>query len=308
MDKQKEHNAVRRLQMFAPQDGSPYHIAYSGGKDSDVIRILAKIAGVNHTIHHSLTSADAPETVRYVRSIPDIQIDIPRYKDGTRKTMWNLIPKQGFPPTRIMRYCCVELKEWAGKGEFVVTGVRLEESTNRAKNSGLIQINSKIAKAEKILTKYNVPYRISDKGGVVLDYDNERLGSASNAVQYCFRSQSTTINPIIDWTEDDVWEFLHHYGCEGNPLYQCGKKRVGCIGCPMATKKVRKQSFEEYPKYKQNYIAAFDRMLEQRRKDGKAETKWQSGEEVMAWWLDDDADNLAELSEDEIGQALIGMR
>lgn len=53
------------------------------------------------------------------------------------------------------------------------------------------------------------------------------------AIEHCYRTTSVMVNPIVDWTDDDVWEFLHHYGYSANPLYQCGKKRIGCIGCPM---------------------------------------------------------------------------
>lgn len=98
------------------------------------------------------------------------------------------------------------------------------------------------------------------------------------------------INPIYDWEDADAWEFLKHYGVEGNPLYQCGFKRVGCIGCPMAGKS-RYFEFERYPKYKDNYIRAFDRMLIVRRNRG-LETKWNSGEEVFKWWMGEDPDQL----------------
>lgn len=45
MDTEKERIAVERLKAFAPRDGSPYFLCYSGGKDSDCIRILADLAG-----------------------------------------------------------------------------------------------------------------------------------------------------------------------------------------------------------------------------------------------------------------------
>ena len=65
---------------------------------------------------------------------------------------------------------------------------------------------------------------------------------------------------IIDWSDNDVWEFLHYYGCNSNPLYQCGYSRIGCVGCPNSYK--RKQEFERYPKFTENYIKTFDRMLQ----------------------------------------------
>ena len=128
--KEKERKAMEGLRMFEPED-EPYYLCYSGGKDSDCIRILAQLAGVKHDIVHNLTTVDAPETIQYIKSIPNVQISKARWKDGSHKTMWNLIPFQQFPPTRLIRYCCAELKETGGEGRLKVTGVRWDESTNR---------------------------------------------------------------------------------------------------------------------------------------------------------------------------------
>lgn len=76
------------------------------------------------------------------------------------------------------------------------------------------------------------------------------------------------LNPIIDWTEDEVWEFIHKYNVPYCKLYDEGHTRLGCIGCPMGTVQHRLQEFERYPKYKQAYIRAFDRMIEERNRGG----------------------------------------
>jgi phosphoadenosine phosphosulfate reductase len=94
------------------------------------------------------------------------------------------------------------------------------------------------------------------------------------------------VNPILSWEEDDVWEFLHHYGCEANPLYQCDQKRIGCIGCPMQNKKGMRKDFQRYPKYYYNYVRAFDRLVKVLTETGRA-PRWQNGEEVMRWWVSD---------------------
>lgn len=99
------------------------------------------------------------------------------------------------------------------------------------------------------------------------------------------------INPIIDWSDGDVWEFLHHYGCDSNPLYKCGITRIGCAGCPMQGGKRMKQDFENYPVYRLNYVKAFDRMLAERRKRNLP-TTWQTGEDVMRWWVGDDPNQI----------------
>ena len=103
----------------------------------------------------------------------------------------------------------------------------------------------------------------------------------------CITKGSRILNPIIDWTMEDVWEFLNHYGCRSNPLYECGYKRVGCVGCPKAGSQRQKEHFEKYPKIRAAYIRAFDKMLASRNERGLPTTRWQDGEGVMAWWLSD---------------------
>lgn len=72
------------------------------------------------------------------------------------------------------------------------------------------------------------------------------------------------LNPIIDWTTDEVWEFIHEYNIPYCELYDQGYKRLGCIGCPMGSVEHRLKEFEKYPKYKAAYIRAFDRMIAER--------------------------------------------
>ena len=103
--KSKIDIAIERLKMFEPKDES-YYVAISGGKDSDVIVKLCELANVKYELHHQHTTADAPQTVRYIReTYPNTIIDYPK------TSIWKLIEKQGVPPTRLMRYCCKVLKE-----------------------------------------------------------------------------------------------------------------------------------------------------------------------------------------------------
>lgn len=281
MDIAKEKRAIEYLKAFEPKD-EPYYLCYSGGKDSDAIRILASLAGVKHDIENNHTTVDAPETVRYIRSIPGVHINYPE------KSMWQLIVEKGMPPTRIVRYCCAELKERGGKGRVKITGVRKEESTARAANGGLVKVIGKPKTMEKAAIEMGAEYEISPKGGIVLNHDN---AATRQFVEHCYRTTSTMINPIIDWTNNDVWEFLHHYGCQSNPLYRNGFCRVGCIGCPLGGYKSMKREFALYPKYQENYIRAFDRMIA-RRKERGLPSVWNSGEECFTWWIGDDPNQL----------------
>lgn len=280
MNLEKEKRAIEILRSFHTPD-DPYYLCYSGGKDSDTIKILAQLAGVNFEAHHNLTTVDAPETVYYIRSQPDVEVHHPH------TSMWRLIEKKLMPPTRLMRYCCSVLKEGGGAGRKKITGVRWSESNRRRENADVVRIVGKPATTKKIAEETGVEHRQSAQSGIVLSGDND---ASRKTVELCYKTTSTTINPIIDWDDDDVWEFLHHYGCRSNPLYECGYKRIGCVGCPMGGGKSMKREFERYPKYKENYIKAFDRMLLRRKERGYDDSKggWTDGEHVMRWWVGDD--------------------
>lgn len=284
MNAELEKKAIDRLRTFEPES-EPYYLCYSGGKDSDAIRILADLAGVKHDIVHNLTTADAPETVRYVRSVPGVQINRPE------KSMWRLIKEKMVPPTRLMRYCCAELKERGGAGRIKVTGVRWAESPKRRESSDVVKIIGKPKVVHKVAEDTLAEYRIGKGGGLVMNADNS---ASRRVVEQCYRTTSTMVNPIVDWTGEDVWSFLHYYGCESNPLYACGLKRIGCVGCPLGGYSAMKREFQRWPAYKKLYIKAFDRMMAARRAAGKNDSAghWKDGESVFRWWIGDDPSQL----------------
>ena len=259
----KVDQAIQRIRMYDPIANGwmdePYYVAYSGGKDSDVLRILFEMSGVKYDLVHNHTTADAPETVRCVRSIPGIQINYPK------ESMWQLIPRKKMPPTKMVRYCCEVLKEHGGEGRFVATGVRWAESANRKRKRGSVEVQHRDVTKKLILNA---------------DNDESRM-----MIESCQLKGKRVLNPIIDWTDDDVWEFLHAEGCKSNPLYECGWKRVGCVGCPMGGKK-RELAFAQYPKFRIMYLHAFDRMLKVREESGLPNAQWPDAEAVWDWWME----------------------
>ena len=160
-------------------------------------------------------------------------------------SMWNLIVKKRMPPTRVVRYCCEYLKERGGSDRLVMTGIRGKESNKRAKR-GMVEI--------------------------------------------CRRDPSKRyLHPIIDWSISDVWSYIKFNDLPYCKLYDEGFKRLGCIMCPLQTTKQMIRDGERWPKYKEAYIRAFQRCIDKRNKDGLKVTsdfsKWETGEEMMKWWL-----------------------
>ena len=72
----KVEKSIERLKLYEPNEG--YILAFSGGKDSVVIRELAIMAGVKYKGVYSLTTIDPPELVQFVKGFSDIKIDHPQ--------------------------------------------------------------------------------------------------------------------------------------------------------------------------------------------------------------------------------------
>jgi phosphoadenosine phosphosulfate reductase len=107
----------------------------------------------------------------------------------------------------------------------------------------------------------------------------------------CRLKAKRVVNPIVDWSDADLWQFLLDSKAPVNSLYGEGWCRVGCVGCPMAGKKGREEEFLRWPKYKQLYINAFENMIKERIRRGKIDGSWRmgtTGKDVFNWWMEYD--------------------
>ncbi len=305
----KVQRAIDLVRSFEPPD--KYYLAYSGGKDSIVVEAILRMAGVGYEIHYNMTTVDPPELVRFViHQFEAVIYDLP---DGSFKyfavniggrllspvtaqsvagkrcihftipklSMRQLIVHKQFPPTRLARYCCEALKESHGEGRVVVTGVRWDESAGRKRNQGTVTIFN--GKAAEVAEQQGARYNNNRARGIIMNYDD---AATRRVVEMCYRTHKTMLNPIIDWTDEDVWEFIHAYNIPYCELYDTGCTRLGCVGCPMGGYAAQRRELKRWPQYRKLYVSAFDDMLEARRRDGKLNhsSLWQSGEGVMQWW------------------------
>lgn len=275
----KVENSINLLKEFEPMaldlhpDG--YYLTYSGGKDSDADLQIAIESGVRFTAHYNITSVDPKEAVQHIKQTRERLKGINKYLymekpdifrtgpfKGLRKNMWRLIIHKMFPPTRICRYCCEQLKEKGGQGRICLTGVRWEESTSRKSRRSLEIVTP--SKKDKKLFNDNEEGR--------LQFEN------------CMQKGKRVLNPIINWSTSDVWELIHDRKLPYCKLYDDGQERIGCLGCPMGGSKGQEEDFKRYPYIKTLYINTFQKMLEYMRSRGLKPT-WKTGDDVFEWWL-----------------------
>jgi phosphoadenosine phosphosulfate reductase len=251
-----EEKAIERYITFEPKEG--YYLAFSGGKDSIVIYDLAKKANVKFQANYNITNLDPPDLINFIRNnYHNIIFNQPI------ENVWDLIIRKKYPFTRMARYCCEKLKEHGGDGQFCITGIRWDESNKRKKNRNLVELNAYTNKIIKI---------------------NDNLIDR-RYLENCQMRSKHILNPIIEWKTSHIWEYIKKHNLKYCNLYNKGFKRIGCIGCPMAGKKTRLFEFEMFPKFRDQYIRTFDKMLEKRLQDGN-KTTWKNGKEVFNWWLE----------------------
>ena len=237
--------------------------AFSGGKDSQVIRQLLNMAEVAHIMQYQWTTIDPPEVYRFIREeYPDVHIIRPA------ESFWRLVMRHGILPTQFKRFCCRELKESRDSHCVVVTGVRAEESPRR-----------KQRKEVEIMTRRRHPDYIRG----TLDEFNMYKESHVDCIQ---GKDRLIVNPIIDWTTTDVWEFLHYMDLPSCELYDRGYNRVGCLFCPMASRRSLHMMELDYPKYREAFIRLIGRLREKRRSSGGYDIYGTlTDEQVFSAWL-----------------------
>ena len=229
--------AIDRLKHYEPPEG--YYLAFSGGKDSIVIKRLAEMSGVKFDAHYSVTTIDPPDLIYYIR---EHHLDV--HWERPEMPLLKMMVKRGYPSRR-SRWCCESYKENGGDGRRVILGIRWEESHNRRMNHSIFR------------PCYGGGYKSKKK---------------------------EFVNPIIDWTTTDVWDFIREQKLPYCKLYDEGWDRIGCLMCPMARRINRLQEAERYPRFVNRYIKAFEQLYEY-RKDRPTFARWNNGKEIFDYWL-----------------------
>ena len=252
---QQSINLIRKgekLALSMHPDG--YFVGFSGGKDSQVLLELVKRAGVKYKAYYSVTTNDPPKNVRFIREhYPEVHFLHPK------ENFYKLIEKNGMPMINV-RYCCGILKEQYGVGFVTLTGVRREESTKRAKYNDVRVVSRRKEHSDRT-KKYSID---------TIEANEHKCIKGKDKIM---------VYPILQWTTEDIWEFIKENNLPVNPCYENGG-RVGCMICPFASRKQIERYEREYPKVKVTIIKALQKFLD-KKDDSRS---FANAEEHYEWW------------------------
>ncbi len=202
-----------------------FHVAFSGGKDSEVLLDLVRKAlpKKSFVVVFGDTGMEFPDTYSLINEIKEscVNDEIPFYTSKSHFKpceSWHLFG----PPARVLRWCCsvhkstpqtLKLRELTGKNDYVgldFVGVRKHESVARS------------------------------------EYEYENFGKKQKG-QFSF-------NAILDWTSAEIWLYLFLYSLPINEAYKKGNSRAGCLFCPMGGNKGDYIQYKSYPAEIEPYI------------------------------------------------------
>lgn len=229
-----EQTAIVRIQKFAriaKAMNFDVCLGFSGGKDSQVCYDLCRRSGIKFTAYFN-HSFESSMTLNFIkRFYPDV-VWRRDHKFGFIENI--KINHAGMFPTVERAYCC---KDYKHNPKYVdacsIVGVRKAESPKRAKRTTFEIKNKTIKKRNTVL--FN-------------EYFEEHCQSTGTA-------GIIQLKPIIDWSDDDVWEYIERYDLPVNPEYKLNR-RVGCIVCPKANFSSNYKSLLKYPKLIDCFIRA----------------------------------------------------
>lgn len=254
---------------YDPEDG--FYLAFSGGKDSQAIYYIAKMAGVKFKAHMNLTSIDPPEVIRFVRrNYPDVEMIKPKM------SIYDMALKKHILPTRVLRWCCAEYKEMSGAGKVTIIGIRHAESARRLRRN---EIETGDRKFSGNFDQFSI--------------HKETMVTCVGGKDKIF------VSPIIHWSDRDVWDFLNSNKIEHCRLYDEGYKRIGCILCPMSAYRQKIRDCKRFPHVRKKWIDTIQKLID----EGYIKNNFSDPEFGFRWWIS--GKNFKEFYADEVLQQKI---
>lgn len=228
--------AIERIKKFAKiaeKMNFEVTVGFSGGKDSQVVYDLCKRSGIKFVAYYN-ESFESNVTKQFIReNYPDVV-----WRRNVCGFFENIAKNHGgYLPTAESAYCCTDYKH---NPKFVddcsIIGIRRAESAKR--------------KTRKTLELKNKTQLKQNKSLVESYFSDTCVGTGTASI--------IQLKPIIDWSDEDVWDYIKAMNLPVNPEYK-QHKRVGCLICPKARFSSNYINLMKWPKLIDCAIASRER-------------------------------------------------
>ncbi|MGL5985105.1 MAG: phosphoadenosine phosphosulfate reductase family protein [Cetobacterium sp.] len=233
---------MARIEEFVRDNGKDgVYVAYSGGKDSEVLVDLCRKIHPNIQIVFSSTGQEFPEIISHVlkrRSEGyNIKVVVPtmKYKDVVQKYGYPVVSKMQsyyIHQYRTTKSAYIKDLRWNGsiKGYFKIS----EKWKHLASDSVGFKISSKCCDVLKKnpMKKYEKETGKRPIVGVMAQESMQRTNDYLKNGCNSFNKEGAISKPLGFWREEDIWEYIKQNKLEISECYtKHGMRRTGCYGC-----------------------------------------------------------------------------
>ena len=234
-----EQQAIERIQKFskiAKALGYEVAVGFSGGKDSQVVLDLCKRSGIEFKAYFNHTF-ESPTVLKFIRQHYPEVFWRRAHHYGFIENIWK--NHNSILPTVEFAYCCEDYKHNPKNVDSAsIVGVRKAESAKRRNRMVFEARNKRTVKHNKeLFSEY---------------FEDKCTGVGSSGV--------IQLKPIIDWSNDEVWDYIKKYNLPVNPEYET-RVRVGCVVCPKANLNSNYLYLMQHPKMIDAFIKAREKRL-----------------------------------------------
>jgi len=193
-----ESQSKKTIALTVEKMNKPVVVSFSGGKDSMTALHLTISLGIEPIVLFNNTGIELPETYETVYKVVD-SYNLKLVEASAENKFWSAVYKFGIPG-RDYRWCCKICKL-----------APLAATVKNMWSNGALNIVGQRA--------------------------FESIDRARSPTLWRLRwaPQMLNLSPINNWSQFEIWLYLHKHKIYVNPLYYMGYERIGCFMCPAST-------------------------------------------------------------------------